>query len=270
LGNRIRSGKQEVGLGNSKRAAVVIILGVIIFLAGGYLTLDWYQFFTGLADPAHAEVPYVRATKVTVSFLSVVLVWLIGSHGWDRRDTQRLVRAFTVILIGDLFLVFDINTVGIAVFALSHVFFIMRHGAGLFAKAKQNGTSNKGYYIGAAVVIVAVICAAMGLLFWPILKGNALFFMLFGYALFLGISVWTAWATIRIGYFPKANAYLAGIGMTFFFLSDFTVGINFSMEPCQARLISNYLTWIFYTPGLVLPALSGWDLKKIWGAEKVG
>ena len=158
--------------------------------------MDWYQYFTGLADPAHAEVPYVRTTKVTVSFLSVLLVWLIGSHGWDRRDTQRLVRAFTVILIGDLFLVFDVNTIGIAVFALSHVFFIMRHGAGLFARARKGGPSNKGYFVGTAVVIVAVICAAMGLLFWPILKGNALFFMLFGYALFLGISVWTAWATI--------------------------------------------------------------------------
>ena len=186
-------------MSNTRRAAVVIVLGIIIFLAGGYLTLDWYQFFTGLADPAHAEVPYVRATKVSVSFLSVLLVWLIGIHGWDRADTQRLVRAFTVILIGDLFLVFDINTVGIAVFALSHLFFIMRHGAGLFSKAKQGGPSNKGFYIGSAVVIVAVICAAMGFLFWPILKGNALFFMLFGYALFLGISLWTAWATIRIG-----------------------------------------------------------------------
>jgi hypothetical protein len=71
-----------------------------------------------------------------------------------------------------------------------------------------------------------------------------------------------AWATPRLGFFPKQNAYLVVIGLTFFFLGDIFVGFGLTFTG-STKIIAKYMTWIMYAPGLVLPALSGFDLTKL-------
>jgi hypothetical protein len=261
----IPEGAKEDGMTSKKRFLFFSAMGIILFLCGGYLTLDWYQFFAGIADIQRPEVPYVRATKVAVTFLTAFLVFLVGSDGFDRRDTLRLGITYGVICAGDIFLVFDVNLVGIGVFALSHVCFIARNGAGMGRYFALKSARNRLLDACTAIVILLIVICAMRLLYFPIMGGGMFFYIFLGYGLFLGISLWTAWAAVRTGFMPAPNAWLAAIGLTCFFLSDFTVGLNFSMKPGHERLISNYLTWVFYTPGLVLPALSGYDLRKILG-----
>ncbi len=70
-----------------------------------------------------------------------------------------------------------------------------------------------------------------------------------------------AWAAVRIKFMPAGNAALAAAGLTCFFISDMLVGVHFSTQPGAMQAFCIYLTWIFYTPGLVLPALSGYKLS---------
>jgi hypothetical protein len=248
-----------------KRVAVMVILAIILFLFGGYTTLDWFQFMTGIANFAGPELPYVRATKVAVSFLSAILVFIVGRDGFDRKDTKRLILAYAAIAIGDIFLVFDINMVGMLVFAFAHVFFIIRNGWGLKSYLSVKLSKNKFRDIVTALVILAVAGGVMGGFFLPVMGAGLMFYMLLGYSMFLGVSLWMAWAAVRIGYMPKGNAWLAAIGLTCFFISDLLVGVHFATVPGRDQTFAIYLTWIFYTPGLVLPALSGYKLGKITG-----
>jgi hypothetical protein len=241
-----------------KRAAVIAILAVILFLLGGYTTLDWFQFLTGIANFARPELPYVRATKVAVSFLSAIMVFIIGKDGFDRKDSIRLVLAYAAIAIGDIFLVLDINMVGMLVFAVAHIFFIIRNGSGLRGYLVAQSNVNRLWDIGTAVLILALMGAVMGGFFLPAMGAGLMFYMLLAYSLFLGVSLWAAWAAVRIRYMPKENAILVAIGLTCFFVSDLLVGVHFGTEPGRSQTLAIYLTWIFYTPGLVLPALSGY------------
>jgi len=249
----------------TKRAIVIFFLFVILFLFGGYTTLDWYQFLTGTADFAHPELPYVRATKVAVSFISAILVFLIGKDGFNRGDTKRLVLAYAAIAIGDIFLVFDINMVGMLVFAVAHVFFIIRNGWGFRSYLAQKSASNRAWDIASALVILAIAGGAMGCFFLPTMGSGLMFYLLLVYSLFLGVSLWSAWAAVRIGFMPKFNAWLVAIGLTCFFVSDLLVGVHFATEPGRFQTCAIYITWLFYTPGLVLPALSGYKLNRLHG-----
>jgi hypothetical protein len=244
-----------------KRVLVIIVLAVVLFLFGGYTTLDWFQFITGIASFTRAEVPYVRATKVAVSFLCAFLVFIIGRDGFDRKDTTRLVMVYAAIAVGDIFLVFDINMAGMAVFAVAHVFFIIRNGWGLRHYLSTPSAKDRFWDIATAVLILAVAGCALGGFFLPALGTSLMFYLLSAYSAFLAVSLWMAWAAVRIGYMPAGNAVLAAVGLTCFFVSDMLVGVHFSTQPGPMQAFCIYLTWIFYTPGLVLPALSGYKLS---------
>jgi hypothetical protein len=244
-----------------KRVLVIIVLAVILFLFGGYTTLDWFQFVTGIAVFTHAEVPYVRATKVAVSFLCAFLVFIIGRDGFDRKDTNRLVLVYATIALGDIFLVFDINMAGMAIFAVAHIFFIIRNGWGLKRYFSNSSAKNRFWDVATAVTILAVAGGVLAGFFLPALGTSTMFYMLLGYSAMLAVSLWMAWAAVRIGYMPGPNAVLAGVGLTCFFVSDLLVGVHFSTEPGPMQAFCIYLTWIFYTPGLLLPALSGYKLS---------
>ena len=62
-----------------------------------------------------------------------------------------------------------------------------------------------------------------------------------------------------IGHFPKKNALFIMIGMIFFFIGDFLVGIEIITEDIYIKNILNLFLWIFYTPAVTLLALSGYN-----------
>lgn len=247
----------------SKKTLLFIILGLILVLFGGYTALDWFQFIKGIANFTQPEIPYVRATKVAVSLLSAIIVFLIGRDGFDRKDTLRIVITYAVIFIGDILLLFDVTLAGIGIFALSHFCFIARNGAGIKGYFARRSPKNRLWDFVTGIIAAGIIIAAMAGLFYPLLKGNAFFYALLGYGLVLCVSLWIAWASVRVKFMPAANAWMAAIGITCFMLSDLLVGIHFATEPGAMQTAAIYVTWLFYTPALVLPALSGYDLKKI-------
>jgi hypothetical protein len=246
-----------------KRTFVFVILGVMLVLFGGYTTLDWFQYIKGIVDFSHPEIPYVRATKVAVSFLSAILVFMVGRDGFDRKDTRRLFIVYAVIFIGDIFLVLDVNLAGIGVFALAHVCFIVRNGAGISGYLRNGNRKDRMWDVLTGIIVAGIIVAVMSGLFYPLLGGNFFFYALLGYGIILCISVWAAWAAVRIRYMPSANAWLTAVGLTCFMVSDLLVGVHFATQPGAPQAAAIYVTWLFYTPALVLPALSGYNLKRL-------
>jgi hypothetical protein len=108
--------------------------------------------------------------------------------------------------------------------------------------------------------------------------------LIFGifYLLILSVSLWAGWASIRIGYLPRANSIKTAIGLTCFYLCDISVILNLASGLDNAivpsvpfdyvnvypawdgiQYIVHNITWIFYTPALMLIALSVYKTKLI-------
>ena len=114
-------------------------------------------------------------------------------------------------------------------------------------------------------VILGGSLLIMFLVFYPKLKDNRPYFaLLTGYAVVVGVSFWAALVAFQVGFFPRGNAILIAVGVACFFLSDVCVGYYRSLPKNYTMAFATYLTWIFYAPALVLTALSGYDLDRIF------
>jgi hypothetical protein len=246
-----------------KRIILFIMLCFIIFLYGGFLTLDWYVFSHHLFDVNHPEVPYSRISKVSATVLCCIIIWMIGKDGFQKKDTIILRIIALFIIFGDLLFLFDLEIPAVMCFGICQLLFIKRHSPGLknYITAKRPGS-----HLFLDIVIIGVLSLASVIfftfVFLPAQGISVLFFVILLYVIVLCVSLWMAWATPRLKFFPKPNAFLILIGLTCFFIGDITVGFGIALSG-EHRVLVKYLTWILYVPGLVLPTLSGYDLKKI-------
>ena len=243
-----------------KRLIVFVLLGVIMFLCGLFSGHDWTLYATRTANLQNPEI-YSRYMKFPVTSICMLLTWLILKDGFHPRDTQKLRAAYSLIVLGDIVFFFNVHSViGVYCFALAHLLLIIRNAAGL------RGYARKGRLWILLVLIMGASMALMFLVFYPRLKGNMpYFYTLLGYAVIISGSLWAALAAFRIGFFPRGNAVLVAMGVAGFFLSDVCVGFYRSLPPGYEQVFATYITWWFYAPALVLTALSGYDLKKIFG-----
>jgi len=241
-----------------KVIVVYILLAVVILLFGLFSGHDWTLFFIQAADLKNPEI-FSRFLKFPVTFISMVLTWLIAGDGISIRDTNKLRAAYTLIVAGDIIFFFDVHSViGVFAFALAHLVMIWRNAAGL-GSYKSRGV----LWVLLAVILLAAV-GIMYLVLYPMLKDNLpYFYTLFGYAVIISGSLWAAISSIKIGYFPRNNIILIVAGVACFFLSDICVGLYRALPVGYDRVFATYLTWIFYAPALVLTALSGYDFKKL-------
>ncbi len=246
-----------------KRKIFFIILAITFFLYGSYTTLDWTLYFFNIAPFVQPEIPYTRITKVSSAFLCAILAWIAGSDGINKQDTKKIRIVFLSIAIGEIIFLMDIYILGVISFGLTQILLIWRNGQGF---KEYNQTEDLRKRLLLSIILAAVITFVMIFLFvlivYPYLKGSFLFYIIIVYAVLLGISLWTAWMSRYVKFFPRKNAFLIALGMTFFFTADFLVGLNLSLPIGNERIITHYLTWIFYFPALLLLALSSYKWKE--------
>jgi len=252
-----------------KQTRVLILLGLILALAASFLTLDWTQYAFGIVRIADPELTYSRLAKTLTSFLIFLLALGVGADGIDAGDPKRLRRAFIAMFAGDfLFLMDEFNPAfdyaAILAFLVGHVLIIIRNGHGLRAYLREG--KRRAADIGTAVAIVALTAALFVATLLPHLQGSPMLYVLIVYAVVLDVSLWMGWASLRIGYFPRANALLIAAGATLFFVGDYLVGFNLSLQPSIERATTIFLTWVFYAPAIALFALSGYR----WNRERKG
>lgn len=253
-----------------KQKRVCILVGLIILLAASFLTFDWTQYYFGLVRVSDPELLYTRIAKTLTSFLIFVLALSVGDDGINESDPRKLRWAFVVIFAGDLmFLANEIHSAfdyaAILSFLVGQVLLVLRNGQGFrayFRRKSGIGAYAGDILLGLAILIITGLLFALTLL--ENLQGSPLLYVIAVYALFLDLSLWTGWTALRAGYFPKANAILIALGSTCFFIGDYLVGFNLSLEPSLQRAMTVFLTWVFYAPAIALLALSGyrWDKKK--------
>jgi len=244
-----------------QKKQVLVLLGLILVLTSSFLTYEWTQYAFGIVEVTDPERLYSRLTKTLTSLLVFLLAIRVGDAGINQADPLKLKRAFFAIFLGDLLFLMDefnpfFDYLAVLAFLAGQVLLILRNGQGL--QAYWRGSRHKLWDI----LLGAGILVATGALFfvtlYPSVKGTAFLYIIPVYALLLDLALWTAWMTLKVGYFPRANAWLIVIGATCFFIGDYLVGFNLSLSPSMARVTTMYLTWLFYAPAITLLALSGY------------
>ncbi len=256
-----------------KQTRVLILVGLVVALTASFLTFDWTQYALGIVRVADPELLYSRLTKTLTSFLIFLLALSVGADGVDAGDPKRLRRAFIAMFAGDfLFLMNEFNPAfdyaAILSFLIGHVLIIIRNGHGLRAYWQEG--KRRAADVISALAIVALTAALFIATLLPHLRGSPMLYVIAAYAVVLDVSLWMGWASLRIGTFPRANALLIAAGATLFFVGDYLVGFNLSLEPCMERVTTVFLTWVFYAPAIALFALSGyrWAGEQMHGRER--
>ena len=253
-----------------KQTRVLILVGLIVTLTASFLTFDWTQYAFGIVRVSDPEWLYSRLTKTLASFLIFVLALSVGPDGVDAGDPKRLRRAFVAMFAGDfLFLMNEFNPAfdyaAILSFLVGHVLILIRNGHGLRAYWQQG--KHRAADIGTAVAIVGLTAALFVATLLSLLQGSPMLYVIAAYAVVLDVSLWMGWASLRIGYFPRANALLIAAGATLFFVGDYLVGFNLSLPLSIERATTIFMTWAFYAPAIALFALSGyrWSSRRADG-----
>lgn len=244
-----------------KQTRVLILVGLIVALTASFLTFDWTQYAFGIVRVSDPEWLYSRLTKTLASFLIFLLALGVGADGIDAGDPKRLRRAFVAMFAGDfLFLMDEFNPAAdyaaVLAFLVGHVLILIRNGHGLRAYLREG--KHRAADIATAVGIVGLTVALFVATLLPHLRGSPMLYVLLAYSVVLDASLWMGWASLRIGYFPRANALLIATGATLFFVGDYLVGFNLSLPLSIERATTVFGTWVFYAPAIALFALSGY------------
>lgn len=239
-------------------------IGIVLLLAAFYVAGDWIVYLRNAhkqAIPA-AFLIAVAAAKFCVTTISFILVWNIDEDCIDRKDRflQRLSFAFIMcadfcmVLLNPVLLALGIKTgdgimtLGILFFMVVQTCLIVRHSRNTLSMYRSDRHSLAGHVAIEVLLLLVTAIPAAGIIYLSTHKTNVIFMI---YAFYLIISLYVAWGTIRRRFFPKKNAWMIAIGMTCFFLCDLNIGLS-TLSP-----LMNTFVWVFYTPALLLLALSG-------------
>ena len=244
-----------------KYKVILAILFAIVFISGGFISVDWYGFYIGLTKYDTALYSYIA--KSIILMLSIFLVFLIGKDGLNKKDSFLLKLIYIFIILADIsFILFKEPYMGIGLFSIVQICLILRNTMAI----KDNYKGNKSHrlksslfinlILGTIFLIISFLRIINGLIDRPILL-----LLMLSYSILISISLWTSLANILLDIFPKSNGVLAVMGMVFFILCDLHVGLALSLNHGVSRSIAENLIWVFYTPALTLVALSGYNPK---------
>jgi hypothetical protein len=252
----LASGAPSLLISGVQARLLRVLMGLIMFVTGTYVGVDWAGFYYHFTSPYPAHAGYAR------TLLCALLVWMIRGAGVDRRDALYLGAAFAVTLVADFFLIIaDQMIPGTVLFIVVHGLLIARHARGFMASLApdQRARSLRLYALtglvafgGAAALIVTVK---------PILERTHTLALDSVYLLFLSTSMWMAWGTLIRGFYAERNAWYIVLGMTCFFFCDVTVGLSASLSGTASGAVLNNMVGLFYSPALVLIAYSGYHWR---------
>lgn len=243
----------------TKKNVVSLVLIAIAILALSFIVCDWRTLFQcqGVQGCIEAHSHYQHISKFSVTLLSCFLVLFIGRDSVTPKDRLLLSCAFAATLCADFCLKILHNWPGLLPFKINYTmagiaFFIVVQTFLIFRHSRRPGAFHfpKIFLVSLAGLAVSIVMFILN----P--EGSAMKEVVIAYACFLIPSVIVAWKAPATGFYPHRNAMEIRIGMIFFLLCDINVGLSLSNLPVNA--IANNMVWFFYTPALVLLALSGY------------
>ena len=87
------------------------------------------------------------------------------------------------------------------------------------------------------------------------LAGVGLLGLGIGYGLCLVTVLWTGWAALRSGLFPRPRSAMIAAGATLVFVMEL-IGLVYNLRIPGLEAIAFFATWILYVPGMLLMALA--------------
>ncbi len=245
----------------SKFKFVWIIIFLIIFISGSFITLDWARLFIVKEELKYHRFPYTYIAKFLIVILSTTLVFIIGKNGLSYSDTKNLKFIYIFIILADISLViFKEPYIGIILFSIVQLRLISRNGLAIL----KNFTIDKSKVLSNNIFINIVLATVLFMLIIMkiannLMKESTLFYILQFYVILLSTSLLISIANLLLKIFPRPNSILVTIGMFFFVLCDLNVGLTMALQLGNFSLIADSLIWMFYTPALTLIALSGYN-----------
>ena len=250
-----------------KKAAVFVILGFILLVSGTFFAVDWMNYLYDLSNL------YTSYAKGFVSLLCAVIAWMIGSNFIDKKDARLLKLAFLCIVPTDILMgIVAVNSkasqatiltafiIGAALSITAHVLLIVRHGRG-FGWLRPSKSGRSMISTIALPLFFAAVGAVTFLLLADGLSKVVLFYPGLAYVIFIIVSLWVAWEAVRNRLYPRMNAYMVALAITFWFLTEI-VGSIYNIQIGTASFICFNIVWVFYTPTVALLALSGYRWKE--------
>ena len=251
-----------------KVISFLILIVIILFVT--FFVRDWYVFVQcGAVKSCLVDASsYQHIAKFLVPVIAAIISFIIGRNSLGKRDRRLLQAAFLMILLADFcfkilynysFLLenrSDYISIGIIFFMLAQSILIVRH----------TRTSDSDVSFPWIFCIPFAVTFALGVLMLAHIYDSLMFFSTVSYGPFLFCSLYVACKTLKRGYYPKENALQIIWGMILFTCCDLLTGLSlwsgedYSLHE-NLSIVANNLIWCFYTPALVLLALSGYRHK---------
>lgn len=249
-----------------KKKYITVFLIIVSILAIAFFVRDWYVFFQcGPVDQCIEDASHFQNyAKFAVTAIVTVIAFFIGKNCLCVRDRRLLQVGFVMVFCADFCLKIlhmtnlfnhrdDYVLLGICFFMVVQALFIFRH-------SRISDTDNSVPWI--ILVPFAVMFIANALHLFSVFS-SATVPIVATYGAFLICSVIVACQAPKKGYFPAVNARNIKRGMILFFCCDACVGLSLATgEPYTIRetvaAVANNFIWYFYTPALILLALSGY------------
>lgn len=251
-----------------KVISFLILIVIILFVT--FFVRDWYVFVQcGAVKSCLVDASsYQHIAKFLVPVIAAIISFIIGRNSLGKRDRRLLQAAFFMILLADFcFKILynysfplenrsDYISIGIIFFMLAQSILIVRH----------TRTSDSDVSFPWIFCIPFAVTFALGVLMLAHIYDSLMFFSTVSYGPFLFCSLYVACKTLKRGYYPKENALQIKWGMILFTCCDLLTGLSlwsgedYSLHE-NLSIVANNLIWCFYTPALVLLALSGYRHK---------
>ncbi len=239
-------------MSKNKRFLIITILTAIVSISIFTILLDFSRFL-GRYD-LYKLYPSYLINRINV-ILATALVWLSGKDSLSQKDNRLMKYVFFIICIGEYFFVAAKPAFAVIAFLLCQCLLIIRHSKGLLGKLAMSATRHKVVLALLAIILTSIITATV-ILLYPFGNYYALSIIAVFYWTMLCISLWTAIANFLLALFPKANSRMIAIGMLCFYCCDILVGLDMILGDSAMSMLANSFIWIFYTPAIILLALS--------------
>lgn len=252
-----------------KKTIILILLAVIICIAISFIIVDWIRFFTGL------DTLYSVIMKPVVTFLCAVIAWSTGKNAIDNKDRKLLGLSFVFIFIVDTLMSvrdfigweqgFIVFIIGGIFSVVAHIVLIIRHGRGFpYLKSKGSEESSEKRSFISKIYILLIINLMILIVIIPLIEPfqrvGHLEITIF-YAVFLGISTWIAWETVRNKLYPRKNALLIAISISCW-LGTEMVGAVFNIQIGRISAFFYCFIWMFYAITVITLSVSGYRWKE--------
>lgn len=228
---------------NIKILIVKLVLFIELIIYCAFIYIDYTNNF---------ETVYSPMLKYFGILICLLLVTLIGNNGHDKKDTMFLRGAFLFTALADLcMIILNLNELGIIIFCLVQITYIIRHGR---AAGRKSGLNFLVATMMFAILIIIILISKLGiedLDYGGIKKTTVIIGAI--YAVILIYSVYIGWKTLKITFYPIGSRYLIAIGITLFLFCDITVALSTILKKLSIFI------WIFYLPSQILLALSGYN-----------